>query len=95
MFRSLMTIISELYLCLTKVIFMLKHSVKLRRYIYWVMWQHVVVRHVLCEVQNESHSALHTTHMPHYDMLPHHLIYIKRHNFTECFNVNITSATYR
>jgi len=41
MFRSLMTIIRELYLYLTKVIFMLKHSVKLRRYIYLVMWQHV------------------------------------------------------
>jgi len=34
MFRSLMTIISELYLYLTTVIFMLKHSVKLRRHIY-------------------------------------------------------------
>jgi len=34
MFRSLMTTISELYLYLTKVIFMLKLSVKLRRYIY-------------------------------------------------------------
>jgi len=33
MFRSLMAIIGELYLYLTKVIFMLKHSVKLRRYI--------------------------------------------------------------
>ena len=32
MFRSLMAIIRELYLYLTKVIFMLKHSVKLRRY---------------------------------------------------------------
>ena len=31
MFRSLMIIIRELYLYLTKVIFMLKHSVKLRR----------------------------------------------------------------
>jgi len=36
MFRSLKTIIRELYLYLTKVIFMLKHSVKL--------W------HVLCAV---------------------------------------------
>jgi len=35
MFRSLMTIIRELYLYLTKVIFMLKHSVKLRRDIYY------------------------------------------------------------
>jgi len=41
MFRSLMTIIRELYLYLTKVIFMLKHSVRLRRYMHYVMWQHV------------------------------------------------------
>jgi len=33
MFRSLMTIIRELYLYLTKVIFMLKHSVRLGRYV--------------------------------------------------------------
>ena len=32
MFRSVMTIIRELYLYLTKVILILKHSVKLRRY---------------------------------------------------------------
>jgi len=31
MFRSLMIIVRQLYLNLTKVIFMLKHSVKLRR----------------------------------------------------------------
>jgi len=60
MFRSLMTIIRELHLYLTKVIVMLKHSVKLRRYthtyiyiyiyiyIYLVMWQHVVGRRVCC-----------------------------------------------
>ena len=48
MFRSLMTIIRELYLYLTKVIFMLKHWVKLRRYVYLAMWQHVVERHVCC-----------------------------------------------
>jgi len=48
MFRSLMTIIKELYPYLTKVIIMLKQS------------------------------ALHTTHMPLYDMLPHHLIYITK-----------------
>ena len=48
MFRSLMTIIRELYLHISKVIFMLKHSVKLRRYINWMMWQHVVGRHVCC-----------------------------------------------
>jgi len=45
MFRSLMTIIRELYLYLTKVIFMLKHSVKLGRYIHLVKWQHVEERH--------------------------------------------------
>ena len=33
MFRPLMTIIRELYLYLTKVVFMLKLWVKLRRYI--------------------------------------------------------------
>jgi len=41
MFQSSITIIRECYLYLTKVIFMLKHSVKLRRSIYYVMWQHV------------------------------------------------------
>ena len=40
MFRST-TIIGELVLKLAKVIFMLKHSVKLRRYMLLVMWQHV------------------------------------------------------
>jgi len=39
MFRSLMAIIRELYLYLTKVIFMLKHSVKLRRYINYVNYK--------------------------------------------------------
>ena len=34
MFRSLMAIIWELYLYVTKVIFMLKHSVKLSRFIF-------------------------------------------------------------
>ena len=33
------TIIRELVLNLAKVIFMLKHSVKLRRYYYAVVWQ--------------------------------------------------------
>ena len=52
MFRSSMTIIREFYVYLTKVIFMLKHSVKLRRYIYiYILWQHVVERHVpLCHI---------------------------------------------
>jgi len=60
MFRSLMNIIRELYLCLTKVMFVLKQSVKLHRYIYLVMWQHVVEWHVCC-VYSQSHSALHKT----------------------------------
>jgi hypothetical protein len=59
MFRSLMTIIRELFLYLTKVTFMLKHSVKLRRYRCWVMWQHALERHVCCVLC----TALHTTHM--------------------------------
>jgi len=44
MFRSLMTIIRELYLYLTKVMFMLKHSVTLRRFIYII---YVIVPSVL------------------------------------------------
>jgi len=59
MFRSLMTTIREIFPHLTKVIFMLKHSVKLRRYIY-----------------SRVCTALNTTHMPLYDMLPHHLIHL-------------------
>ena len=39
MFRS-STIIMELALNLAKVIFMLKHSVKLRCYYYTVVWKH-------------------------------------------------------
>jgi len=57
MFRSLMTIITELYLSLTKVLFMSKHSVKLRRYIYWVMWQHVVEWHVCCVQCDSAHNT--------------------------------------
>ena len=34
MFRSSLTITRELYLCLTKVVFLFKQSGKLRRYIY-------------------------------------------------------------
>ena len=37
MFRSLMTITMDLYLYVAKVIFMLKHSLKLRRYMYRVI----------------------------------------------------------
>ena len=57
MFRSLMTIIRELNLYLTKVIFMLKHWAKLRRYTNLVMLQHIVewcVCCVLCAVRSET-----------------------------------------
>jgi len=45
MFRS-STIIRELALNLAKIIFMLKPSVKLRRYYYAYAWQHVCNRKV-------------------------------------------------
>ena len=61
MFRS-STIIRELALNLAKIIFMLKNSVKLRRY---MLLSHVAAC-VLC--------AVHTTHTPIGDMLPHHQI---------------------
>ena len=59
MFRSLMTIIRELYLYLTKVIFMLQHSVKLCRlgdvaacrraaYVLCAVQSETVGRHVCC-----------------------------------------------
>jgi len=41
MFRSLMTIIRELFLYLTKVIFMLKHSVKLRRLYIYILYIYI------------------------------------------------------
>ena len=67
MFRSLLTIIRELVLHLAKVTFMLKHSVKLRRY---VLCGDVAAYHraacVLCAVQC---LILHSTQR---DMLPHH-----------------------
>ena len=62
MFRSLVTIIRELCLYLTKVVFMLKPSLKLHHYIYLMMWQH--------------HSARHTTHIPLDDVLLHRPIYM-------------------
>jgi len=45
MFRSLMTIIRELYLYVTKVIFMLKHSVKLRQHmpLYDMLPHHLII----------------------------------------------------
>ena len=60
MFRST-TIIRELLLKLAKVIFILKHSVKLRRY-------------MLLAATSPNN--------------------IKRRNFTECCNINITLARF-
>ena len=57
MFRSSMNIIRKIYLYLTTVIFMLKHSVKLRRYINCMMWQHVVEWHVCCVLCRVSLAA--------------------------------------
>ena len=57
MFRSLMTIIRELYLYLTKVIFMLKHSVKLRRYTLGDVAACRRAACVMCVVQNENVTA--------------------------------------
>jgi len=58
MFRCLMTIIRESYPYLTKVTLMLKHSVKVRSYMYQVMWQHVVEQHMCCAVCTAQHTAL-------------------------------------
>ena len=67
MFRS-STIIRELALNLAKVIFMLKHSVKLRRYL-------LCVCVAACkEMAYVFYSAQHATHTPFHDMLPHNLI---------------------
>ena len=56
MIRSLMTIIRELYLYLTEVIFTSKHSVKLRRYVYLVVWQHVCNGKVCFEIMQSMNK---------------------------------------
>ena len=75
MFRS-STIIRELALNIAKVIFTLKHSVKLHRYL---LFDCVTASHCMAcfyAVQNatQSHSAQHKTHTPFRDMLKHNLI---------------------
>jgi hypothetical protein len=70
MFRSL-TIIRKLALNLAKVIFMLKHSVKLRRYL---LCGCVAARHGMECVLHAVHNAQHATHTPFHDMLPHNRI---------------------
>jgi hypothetical protein len=67
MFRS-STIIRELALYLAKITFILKHSVKLRRYL---LCGCVAACHGMACV---LHAAQHTTHTPFHDMLPHNRI---------------------
>ena len=62
MFRSLMTIIRELQLYLTKVIFMLKHSVKLRRCTNQVTWQRVCCVQCTVTLHSVSLCTVHKTH---------------------------------
>ena len=57
MFRST-TVIRELVLNLAKVIFMLKHSVKLRRYTLYVIWLCGSMLYVmLCAVLRTAHNT--------------------------------------
>ena len=73
---------------LAKIILILKHSVKLRRYF---LCGSVAacpgMACVLCGVQSTAHNTNailgHTATPPHKKL---------RRNFTECFNINITSA---
>ena len=57
MFQSLMTIIMELYLYLTKVIFMLKHSVKIRRDIYIYIYIYIYICWCVNYVDFKMHGA--------------------------------------
>ena len=70
MFRP-STIIREFALNLAKVIFMLKHSVKLRLYLLCVC---VSACHGMACVLYAVQNALHKTRMPFYDTLPHNRI---------------------
>ena len=80
MFQS-STIIRELALNLAKVILMLKHSVKLRRYL---LCDCVAACHEMTCVLYALQNVQHTTHTPFHDMLPHnHIInnYVISSNF--------------
>ena len=94
MFRP-STIIRGLALNLAKVIFTLKHLVKLRRYLLCgcvaacdgMVCVCVCVLHAVQNV-TESHSAQHATHMPFHHMLPHnHIInndiISRKYNFSQ------------
>jgi hypothetical protein len=70
MFRS-STIIRELALNLAKVMFMLKNSVKLCRYL---LCRCVVACQGMACVLYAVQNAQHTTHTPFHVMLPHNRI---------------------
>jgi len=70
MFRS-STIKREPALNLAKVIFMLKHSVKLRRFL---LFGCVAACHGMAFVWYAVQHAQHTTHKPFHDMLSHNRI---------------------
>ena len=96
MFRS-STILRELVLSLTKVIFLLKHSVKLRR---CILCGDVAACHgkacVLFVVQIDiavSVCTSNSTHaiLGHSATSPHN---IQRDNFKECFKRSVTLARF-
>ena len=70
MFRS-STIITEPALNLVKVIFTLKHSVKLRRYL---LCGCVAACHEMMCVLYVVGNAQHKTHTPFHGMLPHNRV---------------------
>ena len=70
MFRP-STIIREPALKLAKVIFMLKRSVKLRRYL---LRGCVAAYHGMACVLHAVQNAQHATHTPFHEMLPHNRI---------------------
>jgi hypothetical protein len=70
MFRS-STSIREPALNLAKVIFTLKHSVRLRRYL---LCGCVEACHGMAFVLHAVQNAQHATHTPFHDMLPHNRI---------------------
>ena len=87
MFRSSI-ILREIVQSLPKVTLLLKHSVKLRRFIFVEMWQHVVkwlVYFLLCRLHNKQHTR-------HFTTCCHISTNIQRRNFTECINRSVTSA---
>ena len=65
------TIIRELALKLAKVIFILKHTVKLRRYL---LCDCVAACHGMACVLHVVQNAQHETHTQFHDMLPHNRI---------------------